>query len=146
MENFYTVDVPSVTIGDSNDWFYVGIIFRNLECGAAETFTGIDEGQAIASAWSFVGSNLVPGFLEIADQMALLGGDTVFVIRAEGEPATCDGDVNGDSLVDVDDLNIILANWGHSLAVGDLTLNGVVDVDDLNLVLSGFGKLCGTAG
>ncbi len=58
----------------------------------------------------------------------------------------CPGDVNGDQMVDVDDLNGILSNWLENVGVGspfDLAnRDGVVNVDDLNVVLSNWLADC----
>ncbi|MHC5004239.1 MAG: M1 family aminopeptidase [Planctomycetota bacterium] len=50
------------------------------------------------------------------------------------------GDVNGDGVVDVDDLLELIAAWGPCPAScpADLDGNGVVDVDDLTIVLAGW--------
>lgn len=53
------------------------------------------------------------------------------------------GDVTGDNMVNIDDLNVVLSNWGStdnpSLAQGDLSTDGMVDIDDLNILLSNWG-------
>ncbi len=51
------------------------------------------------------------------------------------------GDFDLDGSVDVDDLNILLANWQQSVAnagmtTGDPTFDGLVNQDDLNIVLA----------
>lgn len=60
---------------------------------------------------------------------------------------SCRGDIaNDDGLVNVDDLNVILSNFGQNVGVGhpaDLANNdGTVDIDDLNVILSAFGSAC----
>ncbi len=72
----------------------------------------------------------------------------VVVVLAGASPsvvlAPCDGDANGDRIVDFLDLNIVLgfyAQTGPALP-GDLDANGVVDFIDLNIVLSAFGTMC----
>lgn len=59
----------------------------------------------------------------------------------------CPGDTNGDLMVDIDDLNTMLANWQTDVGVGsplDLANNdGLIDIDDLNIVLSVWGADCG---
>lgn len=59
----------------------------------------------------------------------------------------CDGDTNGDMMVDVDDLNAILSAWGDNVGIGsqlDLAgMDGVVNVDDLNVVLGHWDAGCG---
>ncbi|MCA9310071.1 MAG: SBBP repeat-containing protein, partial [Phycisphaerales bacterium] len=57
----------------------------------------------------------------------------------------CPGDADGDRMVDFDDLNEVLGNWGMTGMAGipgDVTGNGVVDFDDLNEVLSNWGIAC----
>jgi hypothetical protein len=56
---------------------------------------------------------------------------------------TCEGDANVNGIVDVDDLLMVINNWGNCDAdetcLGDLTGNGVVDVDDLLEVINNWG-------
>lgn len=49
------------------------------------------------------------------------------------------GDLNGDGAVDLDDLNLVLTNFGQATGVGDVDGNCFVDLDDLNIVLTNFG-------
>ncbi len=64
----------------------------------------------------------------------------------EGVPVDCPGDVDGNLLVDLSDLNTILTNFGQpteeGATLGDLDQNGIVDLHDLNLVLTNFGNQC----
>ncbi len=67
----------------------------------------------------------------LADCTAYLNGSS---------PATA-GDVNGDGVVDVDDLNIVINIMVRKAAMADwpaadLDGNGVVDIDDLNRVIN----------
>ncbi|MCA9293498.1 MAG: S8 family serine peptidase [Phycisphaerales bacterium] len=58
---------------------------------------------------------------------------------------TCPGDANGDLLVDLTDLNLVLFNFGSAVPAdtnGDVNGDGFVDLDDLNLVLFNFGAVC----
>lgn len=55
------------------------------------------------------------------------------------------GDATGDGFVNVDDLDILLANWGENVdvgdwALGDLSGDGFVDGTDLDLVLNHWGN------
>ncbi len=59
--------------------------------------------------------------------------------------ADCPGDANGDQAVNLADLNLVLANFGSSVAPGtngDVTDDGLVNLADLNLVLANFGNSC----
>jgi hypothetical protein len=60
------------------------------------------------------------------------------------------GDANGDGEVDINDLTIVLANFGKTGCVwsqgcmdGDPT--GTVDINDLTIVLTNFGKTAGAS-
>jgi len=55
---------------------------------------------------------------------------------------TCTGDVDGDGVVDLDDINIVLSNFEDDSSFGDASGDGVVDLVDLNIVLAAFGNAC----
>ena len=61
-------------------------------------------------------------------------------------PPEYPGDVNGDAVVDFNDLNLILSNWGRMddfvfRGDGDLNNNGVVEFGDLNEMLANWGNV-----
>lgn len=56
----------------------------------------------------------------------------------------CPGDADGNLVVNLDDLNIVLSNFGSNSSEGDVNGDGSVDLDDLNEVLSSFGTSCGS--
>lgn len=55
---------------------------------------------------------------------------------------TCTGDVNGDGVIDLGDLNKVLANFGQAVPFGDADASGSVDMTDLSIVLAAFGTDC----
>jgi hypothetical protein len=58
---------------------------------------------------------------------------------------TCEsgcGDINGDNIVNVADLLIIIKNWNTSNIDGDVTLDGIVDVEDILFIVSAWGNDC----
>lgn len=65
--------------------------------------------------------------------------DAAFAILGD-----CDGDTNGDGVVNFTDLNTVLAAFGQSGAglQADLNGDGVVNFNDLNEVLAAFGDSC----
>ncbi|MDG2095502.1 MAG: M12 family metallo-peptidase [Phycisphaerales bacterium] len=62
-----------------------------------------------------------------------------------GIPDECEGDcpadVNGDNLINVDDILVTLGNYGGSGA-GDANGDGQINVDDLLIILGEFGSDC----
>jgi len=50
-------------------------------------------------------------------------------------PPGCEGDANGDGVVDFDDITAVLSNWLTAGPEGDANGNGIVDFDDLTAVL-----------
>lgn len=63
-----------------------------------------------------------------------------------GVDAGCNGDLDGDSDIDFDDLNVLLASYGTTSGatyeMGDLDGDEDVDFDDLNVLLSVYGTSC----
>lgn len=52
---------------------------------------------------------------------------------------TCEGDINGDGVVDGTDVSLILGYWGSANSMYDLDGNSIVDGGDLAMVLGGWG-------
>lgn len=83
-------------------------------------------------------------FIEIRaanmDEFGLLNPQTVLPPAAQ----PCEGDTNGDNIVNFSDLNAVLASFGQGGAgiPGDVNGDGVVDFSDLNEVLASFGNEC----
>ena len=58
------------------------------------------------------------------------------------------GDANFDGRVDINDLTIVLANYGRTRmawAQGEFTGDGAVDINDLTIVLANYGKTDGAS-
>ena len=70
--------------------------------------------------------------------------DMSAVVLSQHPVALPPGDANGDGRVDINDLTIVLSNFGQSVgpgawANGEFTGDGTVNVNDLTIVLSNFG-------
>ena len=64
---------------------------------------------------------------------------TVAMYEAQPDPA-CPEDINGDDLVDVNDVLGVIESWGDCPACpGDTNGDGAVDVDDLLAVVAAWG-------
>ena len=80
----------------------------------------------------------------VSDACDILNGSSQDA-DGNGVPDECDGDcpadVNGDNLINVDDVLVTLGNYGGS-GDGDATGDGQINVDDLLLILGEFGSDC----
>lgn len=66
-----------------------------------------------------------------------------FTVNASGcDTAPCPADVNGSGTVDLDDLDLVLTNFGSTTSEGDTNGDGTVNLDDLDAVLTAFGTTC----
>ena len=70
-------------------------------------------------------------------------GDDEVPILIEAAPLH-PGDANGDGRVDINDLTIVLANYGQNVGMswysGEFTGDGTVDINDLTIVLANYGQ------
>ena len=67
------------------------------------------------------------------------GLSVTFTITVEADTPDCPGDVDGDGVVNVADLLVLLDVWGTNDADADVTQDGIVNVDDLLVVLGDWG-------
>ena len=82
-------------------------------------------GQIYGGTWTDAGGNCIEDMCDDCDD--------------------CPGDVDGNGEVGVDDLLLLLGEYGTDCSAGcdsDLDGNGEVDVDDLLNMLSYFGNNC----
>jgi len=68
-----------------------------------------------------------------------LGGMQVDMGAIEYHAPYCLGDLNGNSVVNVTDLLIVIDQWGSSNTLADLNNDGVVDVSDLLILVGDWG-------
>ena len=79
----------------------------------------------------------------VADSVEIANG-TVPDVDGNGipdecqKPTNCVADPTGNQVVDVDDLLVVINNWGNP-GLGDLNTSGTTDVDDLTLVINNWG-------
>jgi hypothetical protein len=105
---------------------YAGILPAGITLNMA---TAIDNNGDIAGVCTDALGNTMQAFV-IYNQSQLLG------------------DANGDGRVDVNDLTIVLSNFGRTgmtWSQGEFTGDGTVDVNDLTILLANFGKTSGAS-
>ena len=105
-----------------------------LEVNASDSEVSDDFGVSVA----IDGSTVVVGRPQDNEVGQNAGAAYIFTLS----PFACPGDTTGDGTVDLDDLNLVLTNFGSTTTEGDANGDGTVDLDDLNLVLSNFGTSC----
>lgn len=70
----------------------------------------------------------------------------LFVDLGELSGETCPEDLNGDNLIDLADLGVLLAHYGATAGVdpadGDIDADGNVDLGDLGALLALYGGPC----
>ncbi len=126
--------------------------FPDLSCDIA---IGTDD-----DAWNLVAADYYMAGLAVRSGgvVALVGGHSILnepvgadwalerVRAILAASTTCAGDVNGDGVVNLADLGVLLANFG-AVGVpreqGDLDDDGDVDLADLGVLLAAFGAPCG---
>jgi hypothetical protein len=50
------------------------------------------------------------------------------------------GDIDGNSIVNVSDVLLLIEYWGSSGSPGDINQDGIVDVSDLLMVVANWGE------
>jgi hypothetical protein len=140
---------PAVGINDLEQVVFEAV----LRSGEHGIFTGDDprldtvirtgdvlEGSRVNSL-RFAGNRAVNDAGQIAFAAVLSNGRSV-LLRADPVRLTrCPGDLNGDRVVDLEDLSILVSCFKRS-ACGDLNCDGVTDEHDLALLLSNYDRVC----
>ena len=110
-----------------------------LDLGSPDTIYGF---QVLPmSGGNVTNSKIVDYQDNLTDQDKTLIGD--LVVTTEKDP--CPGDTNGDFVIDVTDLLVVIGDWGPCNpggCPGDIDDNGVVNILDLLGVLSFWGDPC----
>jgi PKD repeat protein len=116
------------------------------------------DGDALSCAWTFGDGASGTGFTP-AHTYAAAGSYTATVTVSDGKGGTATdqvavvvtggngaGDLNGDKVVNIDDLTLVTSHFGQTSASpgwdarADANGDGVVNIDDLTEVTSNFGK------
>jgi hypothetical protein len=83
--------------------------------------------------------------IAVALLFALVGVAFIWRSFAANNP-NLSGDLNSDNKVTVQDLSILLSNYGKTSATADVNGDGKVDATDLPVLLANFGKTAGAGG
>ena len=109
-------------------------------------FTTFSTGIAIAGS-SLAGQPLTVSIAVDPDGSTGSGNDNWFIDNVRIQEFM-PGDANGDDKVDINDLTIVLANYGQTgmtWTQGEFTGDGTVDINDLTIVLAHYGQTLGSS-
>ena len=147
--NYYEPDDVTVAPGDVIRWTWVNGL-HDVVSGAECESDGLyfDSGTMDASTpifeWtvpSLPSGTVIDYFCSKFSHCAV---GMYGVVRVESVPEVCQGDVNGDQLVNVADLLGLISDYGCSVKCGssDISGDGVVNVIDILQLISLFGNEC----
>ena len=98
----------------------------------------IQEGSAVSLVASgYLNGNKTADLVTVLGPMGLRGEQSPVRIRSAVVVAPCEGDVDGDQVVDVNDILLVVGGWGTP--DGDVNGDGDTTIDDLLLCISRFG-------
>ena len=136
-----SADLGEVLEGAVSSNFAIG----NLEIAAGNSVKVVDnhvnnggneimyvERLHVAPGATFDGNGRQVWALEILNEGTILGD--VEVIDPE---VPCEGNLNGDDVVNIDDILVVLGNWNGT--EGDANGDGVTNIDDVLVVISNWG-------
>ena len=119
------------------------------------SFSGVGNGGGYyrdgLEVWSYSGGSWASFS---ANDLTYDGTYASFTVTAFGSfavtgTAVLPGDAIGDGKVDINDLTIVLTNYGKTdmtWSQGEFAGDGTVDINDLTIVLANFGQTAGAAG
>jgi 6-phosphogluconolactonase (cycloisomerase 2 family) len=137
---------PDGTIGTSIQTIAIGSDIRDVVTDGEFVYV-TDESSISGSPVGVIVYKIGPDGLlsQVAPAVPTNGGRPQYMALWTPPSVECDGDTNGDNVVNFTDLNTILAEFGmmgEGLA-GDVNDDDIVNFTDLNIVLANFGTTCG---
>ena len=145
------VHIPPVHLGAPGERFFVGAMITE-EHDVLEFFFPlvVDQTTDISDSWIALAEpgtanledltdNHVLPLMLLEDDCPACDGNWMIRAYAVGENSCCDGDLNGDDVVDGADLGVLLGVWGSANTAADLDGDGIVGGSDLGLLLGAWG-------
>jgi len=137
-------DIFEIDVNDGSGWVNAEIVGPDGPDTSGGWFYHEFRVSDVASPTStvqfrFVASDLGTGSIV----EAALDDFSILVVECGAAP--CPGDLDGDRDIDLEDLSVLLANFGTGGATyedGDLDGNGTVDLGDLSQILAVYGSTC----
>lgn len=129
----------------------------DISSDGGQTWTNVETvgpaGPGTAGGW-FHHTFAVENFIDLTNQVQVrfVASDydpqslvdaavDMFRVRTVECQDLCPADLNGDSVIDVSDMLMVLSAWGQcgQPCLGDLNNDGVIDVSDMLMILSAWG-------
>jgi hypothetical protein len=152
LEMTYDPELLPFGAGSQGQWAADGLIYLAYLDPATDRWMKAIDGDFGANLGSFRPGAWPAGDMTLGDWGVNTANGTVWAVvnHAGGFAAAVPllGDANLDGIVDVNDLTIVLANFGKTGTTwgqGDFIGDGTVDVNDLTIVLSNFGETAAAA-
>jgi len=134
----------------NNDYFYVDMSVDGGGWFNIETVGPVDQSSG---GWYYIEHNLAeltdPGAESIqvrfvcgdlnSGSIIEAGVDGVSISQSYCDDPSCSGDADGDGMVAVSDILVVIDMWGQSGGAGDVNGDGSVDVGDLLAIVDAWG-------
>ncbi len=137
---------PDGTLGASIQTIPIGSDIRDVVTDGSFVYV-TDESSISGSPVGVIVYKIGPDGLlsQVAPAVMTNGGRPQYMALWTPPSVECDGDTNGDNVVNFTDLNTVLASFGvmGDGLPGDVNGDDVVNFTDLNIVLANFGNTCG---
>ena len=147
--------LPGTSTIDRNDWTQFQFDL-SAWTGTATTFpAAVAAGAQVADSGAFFANPGTDGFssagyaIDAIGDMNPLNHGAFYYMPAVVLKTSLPGDANLDGRVDINDLTIVLANYGQTgmeWSQGEFTGDGTVDINDLTIVLAHYGQTAGASG
>ena len=111
---------------------------------AATALAGVSDGDGTLATVTFEVLTVKASTLTLSEPLLSDSGGSTFLPQTEGgeiiEPPKLKGDVNGDSVVNIQDLVLVASSFGETgQDAADINADGVVNIADLVLVAGALG-------
>lgn len=131
----------SVFVGDGTNLIKIATEGTQLQTDIGVLTIGrLDGSPAFGSSPDINDDGSIVFAASVNDGVTDIG--TAITVATVAITPDCPADVDESGTVDLDDLDIILTNFGQQTTDGDTNGDGEVDLDDLDAVLAAFGQVC----
>ena len=107
---------------------------QDARSGRARVEISIDRNNYLPTALD--GVRMTTKWINRSGEILLAEGNVGVILSPVGSGP---GDINNNCIVNVEDLLLLLSEWGESISVADINLDGTVNVTDLLALLGSWG-------